>query len=172
MTPAMAVDEGLRACTRTALHLEMRDAYTLDDPDLVAWRNGYVYDPAARDTYWRPWLDLMAETTGRGVIVRRARIVSVPVSEYIKYEYDTTMGNVAAGEQVRWLPRRHATGIALPGNDFWLFDSEILLVNHFNGNGDWLEAERITEPEVTRFCAAAFEAVWNQAVPHGDFQPI
>lgn len=30
--------------------------------------------------------------------------------------------NVKAGEEVRWLPRRQASDLALPGNDFWLFD--------------------------------------------------
>ena len=53
----------------------------------------------------RPWLDLIREVTGRGVPVRRARVVSEPVTDYIRFEHATTDSNVAAGEQVRWLPR-------------------------------------------------------------------
>jgi hypothetical protein len=61
---------------------------------------------------------LIADTVARGVIVRRARVVSEPVSEYIRWEHYVTHANVTAGEDVRWLPRRRATDIPLPGNDF------------------------------------------------------
>ena len=67
--------------------------------------------------------------------MRRARIVSEPVSEYIRFEHDVTYTNVAAGEEVRWLPRRLASDIALPGNDFWLFDERLAVFNHFAGAG-------------------------------------
>jgi hypothetical protein len=144
------LEERLRACRRSALHLEMRDGYMLDDPMLQAWRAGHRDDPADRDTWWRPWLELMCQTTARGVDVRRARLVSEPISEYIRYEYDITFMNVAAGELVRWLPRRQATDVALPGNDFWLFDDDLVLVNHFSGDGDWLDIETSTNPSLAK----------------------
>jgi hypothetical protein len=71
----------------------------------------------------------------------------------------------------RWLPRRLATGIALPGNDFWLFDDKKVLVNHFTGDGGWVGNELVTEPAVIKLCRAAFDAVWKVATPHGDHQP-
>jgi hypothetical protein len=57
---------------------------------------------------------------------------------------------VHAGELVRWLPRRQASDIALPGNDFWVFDDATVLFNHFNGDGDWaVPGEELrTEPSV------------------------
>jgi hypothetical protein len=55
-----------------------------------------------------PWLQTIAGTTGRGIGVRRARIVAEPISEYIRFEYDITFTNAAAGELVRWLPRSQA----------------------------------------------------------------
>jgi hypothetical protein len=165
------LDQLLRTCERSALHLEMRDAYMLDDPMLIAWQAGHRDDPADRDSWWRPWLDLMHKTTARGVDVRRARIVSEPVTDYIRFEYDITFTNIAAGEQVRWLPRRRATDIALPGNDFWLFDDTTLLINHFSGNGDWIDMELVTESAVAKLCTSAFEAVWDRATPHEDYRP-
>ncbi|WP_441246274.1 DUF6879 family protein [Kitasatospora sp. McL0602] len=113
----------------------------------------------------------MAATTGRGVSVRRARIVSEPISAYVRFEYDVTAGNTAAGEQVRWLPRRRATDLALPGNDFWLFDSATLLLNHFDGDGNFTDHELITDPAVSELCAAAFEAVWDRSIPHEEYRP-
>jgi hypothetical protein len=95
-----------------------------------------------------------------------------PVTEYIRYEYDVTAAhNIAAGEQVRWLPRRRASDLALPGNDFWLFDGVAVLFNHFAGNGDMLGEEYVTDPAVAELCATAFEAVWDRAVPHADYAP-
>lgn len=171
MTPAEHVDEALRQCRRSALHLEMRDGYMLDDPDYHAWRAGHRLDPEDRSSWWRPWLQNIADAVGRGVEVRRARIVSEPISDYIRYEYDITFPNVRAGEEVRWLPRRKASDLALPGNDFWLFDGEVLLINHFSGEGDWLDAEHVTDLDMITFSAEAFEAVWRRAIPHDQYQP-
>ncbi|BCJ76181.1 hypothetical protein CS0771_57250 [Catellatospora sp. IY07-71] len=171
MTPAATVDAHLRQAQRSALHLEMRDGYMLDDPMLHAWRAGHRDDPDNRASWWNEWCEMIAGLTGRGVAVRRARIVSEPVSQYIRYEYDVTFMNLAVGEDVRWLPRRQATDLALPGNDFWLMDEQTLLINHFSGEGDWLEAELVSDPDVVKLCLSAFEAVWERATPHTEYRP-
>jgi hypothetical protein len=166
------LEDLMRSCEHSAVHLELRDGYSRNDPMLDAWLAGVRLDPADRASWWHPWLELVAETTGRGVQVRRARIVSMPVSEYIRYEYDVTFRNVLVGEQVRWLPRRQATDIALPGNDFWLFDGQLLLVHHFSGEGDKVGAELVRDAAAVRLCGSAFEAVWERATPHKDFRPV
>jgi hypothetical protein len=160
----------LRMAQRSALHLEMRDGYMLDDPALHDWQKGVRHDPEDRASWWRPWLDVVTEAVSRGVEIRRARVVSEPVSEYIRYEYDVTFPNVAAGEQVRWLPRRQSSNIALPGNDFWLIDGRLVVWGHFAGNGDWLENEATEDPEAIDLCSSAFEAVWARATPHEQYQ--
>lgn len=166
---ALFFDE-LPKARRSAVHLEMRDAYMVDDPSFIAWQRGEHADPVE---HWREWVDLISATVARGVEVRRARIVSEPVSEYILWEHEVTAMNVAASEQVRWLPRRQATSLALPGNDYWLFDEETVLVNHFDGNGQPSKPaeELIRDPDVAKLCASAFEAVWQRAVPHEDYHP-
>ncbi|MDY0816094.1 DUF6879 family protein [Kitasatospora purpeofusca] len=163
--------EQLAATRSTAVHLEMRDSYSVakEDQTFAAWQDGFRHDPADRASWWRPWLTLIEDTVGRGVQVRRARIVSEPVSEYIRYEHSGTFTNIAAGEQIRWLPRRQASDIALPGNDFWLFDGELVRFNHFTGNGESAGPTFSDDPAVARLCATAFEAVWHRAVPHEKF---
>jgi len=111
----------LRACTSSAVHLEMRDAYTPDDPWFQAWLAGDQDEFERRLT--RPWLDLIREMADRGVQIRRVRIVSEPVTDYIRFEYETTGSNVAVGEDIRWLPRHIATGLLPPADDYWVFDS-------------------------------------------------
>lgn len=170
MTKPPTFDELFRDCRRSAVHLEMRDAYMKSDPAFTDWQSGTAFDPADR---WADWHRLVTAATSRGVEVRRARIVSTPVSEYIRFEYDVTHSlNITAGEQVRWLSRRAATDLALPGNDFWLFDGALVLVNHFDGEGENMEVELTDAPEIVQLCDAAFESVWKRATPHTEFQPF
>ncbi|MFF0227595.1 DUF6879 family protein [Streptomyces sp. NPDC004629] len=164
--------ELIAGCTHSAVHLEMRDVYSVDNERqrFEAWRRGFRHAPADRASWWRPWLDLIQETVARGVVVRRARIVSEPVSEYIRFEHSGTFTNVAAGEQVRWLPRRRASDIALPGNDFWLFDGRLIRWNHFTGDGGSAGQELSDDPAAAKLCAAAFDEVWSRAVPHEQYE--
>lgn len=164
--------ELLGSAVESAVHLEMRDSYAVDYEagPFARWRDGFRHDPADRASWWRPWLDLIHDTVSRGVVVRRARIVSEPVSEYIRYEHSGTFTNVAAGEQVRWLPRRQASDLALPGNDFWLIDGRLVRWNHFTGDGASAGGELTTDPAVAKLCAGAFEAVWERGIPHDQYE--
>ncbi|WP_205629257.1 DUF6879 family protein [Jiangella muralis] len=168
-----AVREALARTQRAAMHLEMRDAYMLDDPEFIAWQQGKRYDPADRKSWWRPWLDVVKATVDRGVTMRRARIVSEPITDYIRHEYDVTFTNIAAGEQVRWLPRRQAKDLLVPGADLWVFDDELVIFNHFTGDGQWADPgmEPVHDPSLAKQCAGAFEAVWERAIPHSDYHP-
>ena len=91
-----------------------------------------------------PGMSSSATHVARGVRFRRARIVSEPVADFIRFEYEATAGlNVAAGEEVRWLPRRRASDLCLPGNDFWVFDGRLVRFHHFSGDGDIVEDEMV-----------------------------
>ncbi|KPI17232.1 hypothetical protein OK074_8207 [Actinobacteria bacterium OK074] len=75
-------EELFRLAKRSAVHLEMRDGYMQSGPEYVAWRAGAARkDSRYLELGTRSWLGLMGETIGRGVVVRRARIVSEPVSD-------------------------------------------------------------------------------------------
>jgi hypothetical protein len=159
----------IRAAEHTAYHLELRDSYTPDDPDWLDWQAGVRFDPAER---WASFADLVRDTVARGVSMRRVRIVSEPVTEYIRFEYDVTAAhNVAAGEEVRWLPRASAAGLLVPAEDFWVCDGKMLLWNHFAGDGSWVGEERSDNLEHARLCAASFEAAWERAIPHAKYRP-
>lgn len=80
----------------SAVHLEMRDAYTPSDPEFLGWKAG---QPAPSDPAWH---ELVRSHIARGVRFRRARVVSEPLSDFIRFEYASTAGiNIAAGEEVR-----------------------------------------------------------------------
>ena len=128
------------------------------DPRFTAWQQRFRDDPADRESWCHPWHDSVVAARNRGVRIRRARIVSEPVSEYIRFEYDLTFSNVLTGEDVRWLPRRRTSDLLLPGNDFWVFDDRLVLWNHFTGEGEISpEGWEITEDlALAKTCTAAW----------------
>ena len=149
----------------------MRDAYTPSDPDWLDWQAGNRFDPAKHQG-WIDWFELMKAAVGRGVTARRARIVSEPVTDYIKYEYDVTADyNLAAGEQVRWLPRRRTAGLLVPPTDFWVFDEQVVVWNHFAGDGSWVTREDSDDLSLAKLCVSSFDAVWERAIPHAEYRP-
>ncbi|MQY14473.1 hypothetical protein SRB5_46400 [Streptomyces sp. RB5] len=161
----------LRSAEHTAVHLEMRDSYGIRDEEggfTEFLRTGRA-DPDPDSAHWRGWIPLVRETVARGVRIRRARIVSEPVTDYIRWEHAQTSMNISVGEQVRWLPRRLASDIAVPGNDLWLIDGRRVVFHWFTGDGDWAGHERTEDPDIVRMAAAAFEAVWDRGIDHAKF---
>lgn len=162
-------DRLIQSAVSSAVHLEMRDVYTPDDPVFLEWRAGKLNTGSPA---YPEWFAEVREHAARGVGFRRARIVSEPVTDFIRFEYEITAAlNVAAGEQVRWLPRRQASDLRLPGNDFWVFDDRAVRFGHFAGDGSYLGDEEVDDSSVVALCASAFEAVWERAIPHEEYRP-
>lgn len=158
----------LSEATESAIHLELRDAY-MADAGFTSWlETGMVVDDSA-DEWWR---SVIGSAVSRGVDVRRARIVSEPVSDYVRWLYQCTDPvNLAAGEKVRWLPRHRTAGLLVPPSDFWVFDSSVLVWNHFSGDGEWAGNEVVRDSSLAKLCVNAFEAVWERAVDHREYCP-
>lgn len=159
----------LSATTESAIHLELRDAY-MADAAFTSWlENGVIVDDPA-DEWWR---SVVGEAVARGVEVRRARIISEPVSDYVRWLYECTESvNLAAGEKVRWLPRHLTAGLLVPPSDFWVFDSSVLVWNHFAGDGEWANNEVVRDSALANLCVRAFEAVWERAIDHREYRPV
>src|SRR5260370_40786678 len=65
---------------------------------------------------------------------------------------------VEAGEDIRWVPRRLVSSIALPGNDFYLFDDRLAVFLLYSGSGMSAGMVSSAAPGDLRLCRAAFEA--------------
>jgi Family of unknown function (DUF6879) len=161
--------ELIAATTRSAVHLETRDAYTPDDKRFVDWLAGKPLPVPANPQ----WSALVREHTARGVSFRRARVVSEPLADYIRFEHAITSEvNISAGEQVRWLPRRRGASLTIPLNDYWVFDNRLVRFGYFAGNGEFLEHELSEDPAIVAMCFDAFDSVWGLAIPHDDYRPV
>ena len=161
--------ELIATATTSAVHLETRDAYTPDDPQYLDWLAGKpIPEPAMPD-----WHELVRANVARGIRFRRVRVVSEPITPFIQFEhFITDANNIAAGEDVRWLPRRHARELSIPANDFWVLDNRLVRFGYFAGDGTFLEHELSDDPAVARACAEAFETIWERATPHAEYWPV
>lgn len=152
---------------RQAVHLEMRDSYgtATELPYMARWAAG---EPDNLE-WLADWCDTLRGHVRAGRSVRRARIVSEPLSDYQRWSCSIAYPMVEAGEDIRWLPRRLASSLALPGNDFYLFDDRLVVFLQYAGNG--LSAGMVSSSDAAdlRLCRAAFEAVWKLAIPHRDY---
>lgn len=159
----------VRSFGATAIHLETRDGYgtAVELPHMATWRAG---DPD--DLVWMAdYCGTVREHVAAGRSIRRARIISEPLSEYQRWSHSIAHALVDAGEEIHWVPRRHVSSIAMPGNDYYLFDDRLVLFLHYTGEG--LCADRLisTDPADVALCREAFEAVWKVSTPHRDYRP-
>ena len=159
-----------RGFEREALHLEMRDAYgtAVELPHMAKWASG---EPD--DLQWlQGWCATLREHVKAGKCVRRARVVSEPLSDYQRWSYSIAYPMVEAGEDIRWVPRRLVSSVALPGNDFYLFDDRLALFLLYSGNGLSVGMLSSSDPADLRLCRSAFEAVWKLSIPHREYAPV
>ncbi|WKK24977.1 hypothetical protein QZH56_04975 [Streptomyces olivoreticuli] len=163
-------DELFSTFKKDAFHLELQDEYrvSIEDGPYAKWRKGEPDDFA----WFRPWLDQTHTLTAAGKSIRRVRIVTEPVSEYIRWELELTPMNHEAGEEIRWLPRQHIQdGFNFPasGNDWWLFDGETLAVTHFRPDGRFEGAEIITDPTMVEHAVRVRDQLWSLAIPYNEY---
>ena len=172
MTPVTdeEFEELLVSFRREAIHLEMRDAYgtAVELPHMAKWA---VREPD--DLEWlQGWCATLGEHVKAGKSVRRARIVSEPLSDYQRWSYSIAYPMVEAGEDIRWVPRSRVSSVALPGNDFFLFDDRLAVFLLYAGNGLATGKLSSADPADIRLCRSAFEAVWKLSIPHCEYEPV
>jgi hypothetical protein len=160
----------LSAFEREAVHLETRDAYgtAVELPHMAKWADGVEDDLA----WLGDWCRTLRDHDLAGRLVRRARIVSEPLSDYQRWSHSIAHAMVDAGEDIRWTPRSRVSSIGIPGNDFYLFDDRLVVFLLYAGNG--LAVDRVTSTAQAdiELCRSAFEAVWKLSIIHRDYKPV
>lgn len=158
-------------CAQSAVHLELRDQYALGShaDAFTAWRSGAL-SSEERAARWSSFHDTVAAAVGRGVAFRRLRVVSVPVSPYIAFEYAGAPAAIKAGEDVRWVARFDLRDLLLPAHDFWIFDDRWITWAVFDGEGVVRSREVDDDSELAAHLMTGFERAWQRAVPHAEFE--
>jgi hypothetical protein len=151
------------AYDHTAFRLETRDRYS--DPQEVEPLRRFLAGEPPDDTWFMDWYEDVSGWTSDGKRMERVRVVTEPLSEYIRWEMDLVRLNSAAGEDIRYLPRARAKELGLPDEDYWLFDSRRVAVLRIDDDGVRLGVEVIDDPaEVVKRCYWR-DAAWHYAIP-------
>jgi len=151
----------------TAWRLETRRGYASDrqDPDYQAFlaTGSSTWDPN------EPWLTNIRRQTDTGKTVSRVRIVDRPPTTEQLFLLDYASHNASAGEDIRYLWRDEADRAGLLAEDFWLFDSRLVALLHFDDDDNLLNIELITDPaEVVRYSMMR-DAATHHAMPYDKF---
>lgn len=95
------------------------------------------------------WInDTVRPAVRAGKHLHRVHVVEEPLSDYVRFEcawaYEHT---VAAGEDVRVAAvTKGQWPDWLPSHDYWLFDSSLLVVMHYEPDGAFCDAEVTDDP--------------------------
>ncbi|MBH0777367.1 hypothetical protein IT779_13865 [Nocardia sp. NEAU-351] len=116
-----------------------------------------------------PWAELVAATVARGVAVDRARIVTTPHGPYTRYLLALTPHNIAAGEDVRWLPRRDAAPTDARADDYWLIDDHLVAYSIFDENGWWSGTAATGDTRIVDYAREIRDRVWPASIPHASY---
>ncbi|MFG3045548.1 DUF6879 family protein [Streptomyces sp. NPDC048241] len=149
----------------TAWRLETRRGYASDreDPDFQA----FLATGSSPCDFSEPWFVNIKAQTGTGKTVGRVRVADNPPTTEQLFLLDHARHNAAVGEDIRYLWREDATD--LPAEDFWIFDSRLVAVLHFDDADHITNIELIAEPaEVVRYCVAR-DAAMHHAVARDEF---
>ncbi|MEU9413580.1 DUF6879 family protein [Streptomyces sp. NPDC048281] len=151
----------------TAWRLETRRGYASDrqDPDFQMFETTgtTVLDPG------EPWFTNIQRQTDAGKRVGRVRVADSPPTTEQLFLLDYARHNCSVGENIRYLWRADADRLALPAEDFWLFDSRLVALLNFDDADNLLNIELITEPaEVVRYSIVR-DAAMHLAVSRDQF---
>ncbi|MBF6068182.1 MULTISPECIES: DUF6879 family protein [Nocardia] len=156
-----------RTCQQSAFHLEVHDTYSTPEesepfrmflagePDDYAWMNG--------------WTDTVRAGAARGVAFQRVRVVTVPHTDYTRWGLAVSEVNIAAGEDVRYLPRHQVDADRLPSDDYWLFDDTMVAYTLFTPEGAAAGAAVTTDPVLVRRCIEIRAVIWPRAIPRARY---
>ncbi|MEU3018997.1 DUF6879 family protein [Nocardiopsis sp. NPDC007018] len=157
----------------TTWKLETRDRYNVssEQDEFEYWlRTGdtSLEEKHARASSWHRNVRAAREA---GKSWQRVRVVSEPLSDYIRWEHAATQFNEEAGEDIRWLPRHHPAVEQLPRRDFWLFDSRWVCVLHFDEDDVPHAYEVIDDPATVAQHCQWRDIAWHYAIPHREYDP-
>lgn len=151
----------------TAWRWEARTTYNepYEEAPLQLWRDG-----KPDDFEWiADWLGDIRAATRDGRQFQRVRVYSEPPTEYLRWQARITPLNIEAGEDIRVLTEVQARELALPGDDFWLFDDTRVARMYFGESG-FTGAELITEPGTVAQHRAWRDLAWEHAVPYEQYR--
>lgn len=152
----------------TAFRLETRDRY--NEPYTAEALRRYLAGEPIDYSEREPWGDKVRAAVARGKRMERVRVVTEPLTDYVRYSMHIARLNNEAGEDIRYLPRARAADLDLPDVDFWLFDSIKAAVLHYDDDDRSLDQrDLVDDAEFVAQCNRWRDAAWHYAARRDEF---
>lgn len=146
---------------------ECQGYYASDEPRLRLWLAG---EPSRQDAGDQAWRSYIRGLRRRGVPFERVRMLTEPLTDYLRWMLATTTWNVESGEDIRWITAAAARDVGMPPYDFYLFDDDRLVILRFDDDKNLLGADVTDDAALLAQHRAWRAAVWRLAVPHRDYR--
>jgi hypothetical protein len=144
---------------QSAFRLEALPAYSMPEEAemLTAFRRG----ERVRLPEDHPWPPLVRTHCSTGKVMQRVRVVSHPLTDYERFELSLYPHSVDAGEDIRI-----TDDPSLRYADFWLFDSQTVIVIRYDAEGRFTG---IHQPSDVVTYRAIRDRVLEYSIPLAEF---
>jgi Family of unknown function (DUF6879) len=145
--------EALATIERSAFRLELQKVY-LEPSEVEILKRYNEGDRFAHvdSPMFDAWWAMLRRHTAAGRRVERVRVQEDPPTWYQEWERWVGRWNTTAGEHTRYMTRAKANEVGLlpaaGDKDWWLLDSNRLIVMAFDDEGHRLSNELVTDPKI------------------------
>jgi hypothetical protein len=162
VAPGPEFAELFRTFRHSAWRLETQGVYhePYEQAELARFLVGQPLDVS----YLADWLDDVRTATHSGRRFERVRVLTEPLTDYLRFELTVAPHNAEAGEDIRVLSPAEAQRLRLPDHDFWLFDDERVAVMEF-GPAGLIGADIHTDPGTVTQHRQWRDLAWRHATP-------
>jgi hypothetical protein len=152
--------------TTSAWRLEIQGTY--DEAEEREPLRRFLADEPSDHEWMADWFKWVAELTAQGRRIGRVRVLTDPLTDYLRFELSFTGLAVDAGEDIQLLDDRAARQLELPRDDFWLFDDRLVAVLRFGDTGV-ASAEVIDDPHVVDRYRAIQHRARTASIPYREW---
>lgn len=152
---------------RSSWRWECQGHYAVDEVALGQWRAGTATRGDADDLAWRDYIHRLGR---RGIPFERVRMLTDPLTEYLRWMLDTTDWNIESGEDIRWMEQATAAKLGMPSYDFYIFDDNRVAIFRFDEAKVLLGVHVVDDADVVEQHQAWRAAAWARAIPHVEYR--
>lgn len=117
------------------------------------------------DQSWFKWPKRVRAWADQGRSIGRVRMLTDPLTDYLRFELSITPPALDAGEDIRFLTEARARELGAPDQDYWMFDEAEVAMLIFGDHGV-SGALLITEPTIVRRYVNWRDLAVREAVPY------
>jgi hypothetical protein len=160
-------DELFEGIERSSWRWECQGYYAIDQNQLQRWRVGQGERGTPDDLAWRTYIQGLRS---RGIPFERVRMLTEPLTDYLRYQLDTTDWNIESGEDIRWISQSTAGELGLPDYDYYIFDDNRVLIFRFDDAKNLLGVDVDDDPDVVQRHQTWRATVWPRATAHAEYR--